>query len=156
MSHITEMKMPQNISAIDDLEAIQQAARLMGGEFIEGKKTYKWYGRYVGDSTPPAWLTPDLMGKCDHVIKFPDINYEVGVLKVGDEYKFVYDYWDGQLKTKIGGADGAALAKNYADAKTQLDSVRLLEQKAKNMGLRARRLNVEGSNTIKVEVEGYR
>jgi len=153
VSHVTEMTIPDgDYSRVDDLEAIQQAALLMGGEFVEGAKSYNWYGRFMNDSKPPEWLKPEMMGKCDHKIRFPGIHYEVGVMRIGDEWKFVYDYYSHDLKTKLGGSGAPKLAEAYGAAKKQIDAVRAVMKTASSLGKKVKKVVMPG-NVIKLEVQ---
>ena len=44
MSHVSTINVE-----IRDLEALKEACKVLGLEFKEGQKTYKWFGRHVGD-----------------------------------------------------------------------------------------------------------
>ena len=96
MSHISKIELQ-----IKDLEALKIACEQCGYQFVEGQKTYEWYGRFVGDSPMPEGLTEADLGKCDHAIKVPGASYEIGVKKMGSHYEMMFDYWQsGGLKGK--------------------------------------------------------
>lgn len=77
-----------------NLEALKAAVKEMGAEFVEGQRTYKWYGRSVGDAPLPAGMRKEDLGKCTHAIKVPGVNYEVGVVKQKDgSYTLAWDSW---------------------------------------------------------------
>lgn len=124
MSHVTTVAIQ-----IRDLNALKAAAREQGCEFIEGKTTFEWYRQHVGDYPLPAGMTKEQMGKCDHVIHVPGVNYEIGVVKKQDgTYTLAYDFYGGhgrhdghKLLEKFG--DGLKkLCQGYAIAKTTLEA----------------------------------
>ena len=45
MSHISKIEL-----VIHSLEDLKEACRQLGFEFMKNQKTYKWYGRWVGDT----------------------------------------------------------------------------------------------------------
>ena len=96
MSHISRIELE-----VKKLEAMKQACADCGFEFMENQKTYRWYGRFVGDSPMPEGLTVEDLGKCDHAIRVPGASYEIGLKRIGDRYEMLYDYWSaGGLKGK--------------------------------------------------------
>ena len=98
MSHISKIEV-----RIDDLDALKAACRRLGFQFSKGQNTYKWYGRWVGDSPLPEGISKEELGKCDHAIIVPDCEYEIGVVKKGNHYILLWDSWyRGRLKKKIG------------------------------------------------------
>lgn len=121
MSHVVEAPV-----RITDLTALSLAAAELGGKLVEGVTSYVWYGRWVGDSPMPQGMTKDDLGKCDHVIRFPGIQYEVGVRKqVDGSYSLTYDWWhSGGLKNKLG-TEAGPLAQSYAKHKTLREVQRL-------------------------------
>lgn len=124
MSHVESVK-----TTITDLSALKAACTRMGVEFVEGKKAYRWFGRSVGDYPLPAGFTKDDLGKCDHVIKVPGTDYEVGVVKLKDKpgYTMLYDFWGpGQGLLKKFGTGLTKLVDNY--------SVEALKSKARAKG----------------------
>ncbi len=112
MSHISTCK-----AKITDIGALKAALKELGGcELIENKKTYKWFGRSVGDYPLPEGLTLDMLGKCDHVVKVDGVDYEVGLTRTNEltpqgtpVWTLAYDFWGpGQgLLQKFG--DGCGL-----------------------------------------------
>ena len=89
MSHISKIEL-----VIHSLEDLKDACRKLGFEFIKNQKTFKWYGRWVGDTPLPEGINIEDLGKCDHAIRVPGCNYEVGVVKRGDHYTLLWDYFD--------------------------------------------------------------
>lgn len=131
MSHVVKVK-----TVIKSLSALKKAAERCGLEFVEGKKTYKWFGRFVGDSPMPenfCWTSPATgkkygdgpyeLGKCDHVLRIPNSNtaYEVGVYKTTDgNHSITWDWWQGgnglQSRIGVGSSDADKLLGEYAFA----------------------------------------
>lgn len=99
MSHITKINL-----LIKDLDALDKACKRMGLELVRDQKTFKWYGRFMGDSKPPKEMadqgyTAEKYGTCDHVIRVKDNRsaYEIGVVKRADGkgYMLAWDSWRG-------------------------------------------------------------
>jgi hypothetical protein len=94
---------------VHSLDALDKVAERMGGKFLEGQTTYKWYGQWVNDysAEDAAYRngvdTKDY-GKCLHAISFPNAKYEVGIVaaKDGNGYDIIYDAWDKRLKGIMG------------------------------------------------------
>jgi len=98
MSHISRIELD-----IKDLQSLKEACKRLGFEFCQNQQSYLWYGRWVGDSPLPEGITEDQLGKCDHAIKVPGAQYEVGVVRKGQSFILLYDEWvKGGLKTKLG------------------------------------------------------
>lgn len=107
MSHITKIQMSEKL----DLPTIRQMCKDMGFTFMEGQTTYKWYGRYVGDTPLPEGTKVEDLGKCDHAIKVPGCSYEVGVSKVDNHWEIKADFWyEGGLDKALGPAGGKLTA----------------------------------------------
>ena len=66
MSHISKIEL-----VIHSLEDLKEACRQLGFEFMENQKTYKWFGRWVGDTPLPEGVKIEDIGKCDHAIRVP-------------------------------------------------------------------------------------
>ena len=64
MSHISKIEL-----VIHSLADLKEACRQLGFEFMENQKTYKWYGRWVGDTPLPEGINIEDIGKCDHAIQ---------------------------------------------------------------------------------------
>ena len=99
MSHVSEIDI-----VIKSLDAVRAACERLGWQFVERQTTYKWYGRWVGDSPLPKNTKIEDLGKCDHAIKVPGASYEVGVVEMPDgTYALRYDLWSsGGLDAKLG------------------------------------------------------
>ena len=86
---------------VDDLKTLANTAKRLGGQLMLNEKTYKWFGRNVGDYPLPEGIAVSDLGKCEHKIKFPGINYEVGVIKSKTSrgaYSLLWDFFDSKLK----------------------------------------------------------
>lgn len=94
MSHLSKIEIQ-----INDLQALQQACRVMGLAFAENQRQFKWYNG----------LSP-----CDHVIRVPGASYELGVVRNGKNYELQCDFWSsGGLVDKLG-QNGNLLKKHYS------------------------------------------
>lgn len=131
MSHVVKIK-----TTIKSLSALKKAAKRCGLRFRENQTSYKWYGRFVGDSPMPegfCWTDerghrvgtgPHVLGRCDHALSVegkPNA-YEVGVYSTGKpgEYGIIWDWWKGGygLQDRIGTGrnDATKLLDEYAFA----------------------------------------
>ncbi len=108
---------------VTDLKCLANTAKRLGGQLILNQKTYQWYGRYMNDYPMPEGVSVSDLGKCEHAIKFPGINYEVGVVKSKTQkgaYSLMWDFWDKQLKQKMGGEQAITFVQHYTMEKTRL------------------------------------
>lgn len=126
MSHVAQIE-----TEVRDLEALKSACRRLGLEFVAGQRTYRWYGRSVGDYPLPEGFSEKDLGKCDHAIRVPgnDRAYEVGVVKRKDGrpgWTLLWDFWQGGygLQEKVGEGAGR-LKQAYA-----LEAARKAAQRA--------------------------
>lgn len=118
MSHVTRMEL-----VVKDLESLKKAAADCGLEFVEGQKTHRWYGQFVGDYSEANaayknGIKPEDYGKCEHAIRVPNNPgaYEVGVVKnpAGPGYVLVADFWAGGKGLEaFTGQNCSKLAQNY-------------------------------------------
>lgn len=120
MSHVADVDIK-----IRDLEAAAKAAQMLGGELMRDQKTHRWYGRFMNDwSSQRAAVNrrdPKTFGKCDHAIRFPGVDYEIGLVREEDgSFTAVYDEWGPGAKIKeiCGGQDLPKLKNEYAAAVT--------------------------------------
>jgi len=117
MSHVVESKQVP----ILDLTAAEAAFKRIGGTMHRGQKTYKWYGRWVGDTAaPPGYATHqeflDSLGKCSHAVSFPGAGYEVGIVEQPDgSHKLQWDYYGpGGLMRFMGDKEAGKFQQAYA------------------------------------------
>jgi hypothetical protein len=112
MSHVVDCNF-----YINDLDALEAAARRLGGKLNRGKKRYRWYGRDVGDYKNPTGRESSDLGTCEHELEFEGCGYSVGVIKRADGkpgYDLEYDFWSGGkgLVERIG-KDAGKLRQAY-------------------------------------------
>jgi hypothetical protein len=103
MSHISKIELE-----VKDLAVLSQACTRLGIEFIRGQKHFKWYGEEAS---------------CDHVIKVPGAEYEIGVIKDQSRYDLSCDFYDRALE-KVIGRQGGLLKQAYAVSKTKIEARR--------------------------------
>lgn len=118
MSHVSTLDV-----VIDDLDALKKACELVGLEFVEGQRTFRWYGRWMNDyaADDAAYkngIKPEDYGKCEHAIRIPGNSkaYEIGVARRADgKLTLVWDFYCGGfgLEEKIG-KTGGLLRREYA------------------------------------------
>ena len=101
MSHISKIELE-----VRDLGVLCNACARLGLELLKGKKTFKWYGK---DS------------QCDHAIRVPGADYEIGVVKTGGIYELNCDYYDPNIEKAIG-KQGGLLKQAYAVEKTKVEA----------------------------------
>lgn len=118
MSHVVTIDLK-----IKNIDALKAAATELGLEFVEGKTTYRWYGRWVNDyhgndAAYRAGISPEQYGTCDHVIRIPgdERAYEIGVVRQADgSYAIVFDAWGpGRKLLNYIGDGGKRLKQLYA------------------------------------------
>ena len=83
MSHISKIELE-----VKDLGILGKACRKIGLEFIRGKDSFKWY---------------DKEASCDHAIKVPGADYELGVIDKDGCYELNCDYYDRNIEKVIVG-----------------------------------------------------
>ena len=131
MSHISKIEIE-----IKDLSTLKQACQRLNLQFLPEQKTYKWYGRWVGDGGPlPEGITVEDLGKCDHAIRVPHCEYEIGVIKRGRKYLLLWDSWRSGGLAKALGKNAGLLKQAYAIAR--------VHQEAKLKGYRVREKKIE-------------
>ena len=92
-SHVTKVDVE-----IRDLDALETACKRLGLIFNRDRRTYRWYGRSVGDYKLPEGMTEKDLGQCSHAISVKDNAraYEVGLVDNHDgSYSPVWDFWNG-------------------------------------------------------------
>ena len=99
MSHISKIELE-----VKDLGVLGQACSRLGLELIRGQKYFKWYGKEA---------------PCEHAIKVPGANYEIGVIRQNGRYELNCDYYDRNIEKAVG-RKGGLLKQAYAVAKTKI------------------------------------
>ena len=134
MSHISKIEL-----VIHSLEDLKEACRQLGFEFVEDQKTFKWFGRWVGDTPLPEGIDIEDIGKCDHAIKVAGCEYEIGIIRRDDHYILLWDhYYVGGL-TKIIGQDAGKLKQAYTVARVRKEARRKgyrIREKKMDQGVR--------------------
>lgn len=97
MSHISEVQ-----CEIKDLDALGLALAPLGLELMRDQTSYRWFGRYVGDTDLPPGVKEEDLGKCSHAIRvkphagLSSKPYEIGLVKQENgSYRLAYDFWKG-------------------------------------------------------------
>lgn len=116
MSHVATGKL--RVTSLDDLEV---AAERCGLRLMRDQHTFKWYGRFMGDSEEGRSLAKRLpaseWGKCQHALVVPGDSeaYEIGVVNAldgGEGYDLVFDSWGpGKVLVERAGAGLTKLAE---------------------------------------------
>jgi hypothetical protein len=115
MSHVATVDVH-----ITDLEALRAACEQLGLEFVEGKRTFQWFGEHIGDYPLPEGFAESDMGRCDHVLRLKNnpSAYEVGVVSRRDGkpgYVLMYDFWQGGFGLEeVLGQNAGRLKQHYA------------------------------------------
>jgi hypothetical protein len=119
MSHISKIELEVN-----ELNILDSACKRLGLALVKGKKTFKWFGKKAGD--------------CDHAIRVPEAEYEIGITHVNGSYELACDYYDPNIAKAIG--ENAGLLKQaYAVEKTRTQARRkgyLTIEKQTDTGIR--------------------
>lgn len=115
MSHISKIELK-----VRDLGILGQACTRLGLKLIKGQQTFKWYGQDA---------------QCDHAIRVPGANYEIGVLNKGGIYELNCDFYDRNME-KVIGRNGGLLRQAYAVEKTKIEARKkgysILERQTEN------------------------
>lgn len=118
MSHVVAIK-----TVLNDLESIKAACKELGLVFVEGKKTYAWYGHSAGDYPLPEGFTKEDLGKCEHVIQVPGAGYEIGLARAknGQGWVVLFDFWGPgrPIIDKLGGEKLPKFFQSYNVNKTE-------------------------------------
>lgn len=118
MSHVASVE-----CQVKDLGALQAAADRLGFDFIAGKTSYRWFGRFLNDwpshrAAINKGVDPKTFGTCDHVLRLrsqPN-GYEIGVIEGEDDtYQLTYDtFGNGHHLERAGGVDLVTLRNEVA------------------------------------------
>lgn len=115
MSHISKIELQVN-----DLSILGSACARLGLELVRSKKSFKWYGKEA---------------PCNHAIRVPRADYEIGVIDRDGAYELNCDFYDRNLEQVIG-KNGGLLKQAYAIEKTMIEARRkgysVLEHKIDN------------------------
>jgi len=139
LSHIAKIEL--EIKSLEDLKA---ACETLGLKFLEEQKTYKWFGKWIGDTPMPEGVTIEDLGKCDHCIHVPGATYQIGVVQQGNSYRLLWDYWQSGGLEKILGKNAGLLKQAYAGA--------TIKRESRKKGLRLREQVKEGTIRLTLTV----
>jgi len=119
MSHVSIMNLE-----INSLDALKMTVERLGIVFRKNQKTYKWYGRFMGDYPLPEGFTVADLGKCNHALYVPGAKYEIGVVERNGKISLLWDFWqDGGLE-RIIGPGGAKIRQLYPIEEAKLEAER--------------------------------
>ncbi len=125
MSHICEVELE-----IKDLDCLAVAAQSLGLELVRDKRTFKWYGQWVGNYPMPTGFQKSEMGHCKHAIRVVGNGraYEIGVVMRRDGkrgFTLHFDPWNGGFGLmEIVGQDAQKLLQAYSRAVVQKQAAR--------------------------------
>ena len=102
MSHISKIELE-----VKDLNTLSTACKRLGLLLVKGKEHFRWYGQKAG--------------MCDHVIRVPDAEYEIGIVRSDGLYELKCDYLDRSIGKSIG-ENGGLLKQAYAVEKTKIEA----------------------------------
>lgn len=144
MSHVAKIQLQ-----ITDLDALDAACRELGLTLTRDQRTYKWFGRHVGDYPLPEGFTQHDLGHCEHAIKVPGTSWEIGVARARghSHYTLLFDFYGslGQPISKaIGGNEGTKLKRAYA--------THAAIQQAKKQGWTYTRRDLNGKTKLTINV----
>jgi TPR repeat protein len=101
MSHISKIELE-----VRDLAVLGQACTRLGMKLIRGQRSFRWYGKEA---------------QCDHAIRVPGANYEIGVVYKSGLYELNCDFYDPNIE-KVIGRQGGLLKQAYAVEKTMIEA----------------------------------
>ena len=126
MSHVCSLRIK-----ILDLDALAAACTKLGLVLNKNQRTYRWYGRSVGDYPVPAGFSAADLGQCEHAIalgpekaaelrgRYSQASYEIGVVKSKNEegYELFWDFYNrGFGMQDVVGDEGRILKTEYGVA----------------------------------------
>lgn len=132
---------------VRDLDAVDEACAELGLELHRGKRSFKWYGRFMGDSSGYGNRDPKTFGQCDHAIsvKGDSEAYEVGLVPDGEgAYDLLLDTWGpgarmlakaGQNLNRLRQGYSVALAGKRARTKLQARGFTLKREQGPRPGV---------------------
>jgi hypothetical protein len=134
MSHISKIEL-----VIHSLGDLKETCQKLGFQFMKNQKSFKWYGRWVGDSPVPEGVNVEDIGKCNHAIRVPGCEYEIGIIRRDNHYILLWDYWHaGGLEQKIG-PNAGKLKQAYTVARVRKEARRKgyrVREKIMDQGIR--------------------
>jgi len=114
MSHVSTIDLE-----IKDLGALKAACGRLGYQWKEGQKTYRWYGRWIGDYPMPQGFKMEDLGHCEHAISVPGASYEIGVVTKNGKTTLLWDFFSSGGLQGVIGENGGKLKQAYATEATR-------------------------------------
>jgi len=102
MSHISKIELE-----VKDLNTLSNACKRLGLQLLKEQNRFRWYGQKGGT--------------CDHVIRIPEAEYEIGITRTDGLYELQCDYFDRNIGKAIG-QNGGLLKQAYAVEKTKAEA----------------------------------
>lgn len=146
MSHVTTIEVKESYTLL----SLKQMCKDMGWQWQEGQKTYRWYGKHVGDYPIPVGFTRDDVGRCDHAIGVPGAKYEIGVVRKGNEWKLLWDFYGVGGLQQVLGKEAGLLKQAYAMANTKVTA----RKNRRNCFLRPAPVHLEGWKKHVISIPG--
>jgi hypothetical protein len=115
MSHVSTIIFEE----VWELDTLKDMCTAEGWTWLEGKKTYEWFGRHVGDYPIPEGFTLQEIGHCNHAIKIPNAQYEIGVVIKDKKISLLWDFWRSGGLQKALGENAGKLKQAYTMAKVR-------------------------------------
>lgn len=142
MSHVAKIEVE-----IKDLDALRAACAKLGLSFQEGKTSYAWFGRSVGDYPLPEGFTVADLGTCEHAIGVPGASYEIGVTRRRDGrpgFALLWDSWHAGGLERALGAGAGKLVQRYG-----IEAARRAALRA-GYSVAGEQVNADGSITLRI------
>lgn len=126
MSHVIGINL-----VISDLKALEAACKELGLQFMRDQKKHAWYGSWQRDydradaAYKNVGVDPMKYGHCEHAIKVPGSDYEIGVYNnpKGKGFVLAYDNWGtGQVILQKLGSGLEKIKQSYAACKAELEA----------------------------------
>ena len=149
MSHVVSSPV-----IITNIECLKRAlAKFPKLKFIEGAKTYEWWGRWENDyakedAAYKLGIDPSQYGKCEHKLHMDGVEYEIGICKRkdGQGWSPVWDFVSDGYKLSAYIGDGAEkLMSEY--------SRQFVLMHAEQEGLSCSQQETEDSIVLEMEVQ---
>jgi len=137
MSHVDQIEFEEKW----DLDTLKEMCEAEGWRFLEGRRTYEWFGTHVGDYPVPEGFSLAEMGKCDHAIDV-GAKYQLGVVRKGGEWRLVWDFWKTGGLPEVLGPGAGVLKQSYSLAKVR--------RECRRRRLRFRERRNEGHREIEI------
>lgn len=130
MSHVATVDVE-----ITNLDWLEKACRKVGLEFWRDQRTYRWFGKHVGDYPLPTGFSKDELGKCRHALGLPSSAgpqamsaYQVGVVPRRDGrpgWSLLWDFFNGGCGLRdVVGENCSKLVQAYSTVAARETAIR--------------------------------